>query len=142
MPRRLTDYRGTVDDATIVEIYRKGRKLYKRHILHINSTPYGGGVAEILRSLIPLMNDIGVRVGWRILVGSPDFFRVTKKFHNSLQGEPISLTQKKIRIYEETNETSSKFTHIDHDLVVVHDPQPLPLITTDNWVDVYIDLLS
>ncbi len=129
MVRRLTDYRGIVDDAVIAEIYRKGRKLYKKHILHINSTPYGGGVAEILRSLIPLMNDIGVRVGWRILVGSPDFFRVTKKFHNALQGDQISLTRKKIRIYEETNETFAKLTHIDHDLVIVHDPQPLPLIT-------------
>jgi len=128
MVRRLTDYRGIVGDAIIADIYRKGRKLYKKHILHINSTPYGGGVAEILRSLIPLMNDIGVRIGWRILVGSPDFFRVTKKFHNSLQGEPISMTQKKIYIYEHTNETFSKFTHIDHDLVIVHDPQPLPLI--------------
>lgn len=128
MVKRLTDYLGIVDEATIAELYKKGSKLYNRHILHVNSTPYGGGVAEILRSLIPLMNDIGVRVGWRILVGSPDFFRVTKKFHNSLQGEPITLTKKKIQVYETTNETFSKFTHIDHDLVVVHDPQPLPMI--------------
>lgn len=128
MMRRLTDYRSIVGDAVIAEIYRKGRKLYKKHILHINSTPYGGGVAEILRSMIPLMNDVGVRVGWRILVGSPDFFRTTKKFHNALQGEPISLTQKKILVYEQANETFAKFTHIDHDLVVIHDPQPLPLI--------------
>jgi len=125
---RLTDYRQIVGDERIAEIYRKSRKLYRKTILEISSTPYGGGVAEMLRSLIPLMNDIGLYVGWRTIVGSPDFFRVTKKFHNALQGDAIALTQKKIKIFEETNQVFAKFTHIDHDLVVVHDPQPLPLI--------------
>ncbi len=128
MLRRLTDYRDIVGDDKIVQIYRKARRLYKKRILEISSTPYGGGVAEILRSKIPLMNDMGLYVGWRTLVGSPDFFRVTKKFHNALQGDSISLTARKMKIYEETNQLFAKFTHIDHDLVVVHDPQPLPLI--------------
>ncbi|HDI12866.1 MAG: glycosyl transferase family 1 [Hadesarchaea archaeon] len=126
--RNLTDYRGIIGDDKISEIYQKSRKLYKKHILHINSTAYGGGVAEMLQSIIPLFNSIGVYVGWRTLVGNPDFFRVTKKFHNALQGDSIALTRKKIKIYEETNNVFSKFTHIDHDLVVIHDPQPLPLI--------------
>ena len=128
MLRRLTDYRGLVGDEKISELYRKSRKLHKKHVLHISSTPYGGGVAEMLQSTVPLMNTMGIYVGWRTLVGNPDFFRVTKKFHNALQGDAIALTQKKIKVYEETNEMFSKFTHIDHDLVVVHDPQPLPLI--------------
>lgn len=128
MMRKLTDYRGIVGDAKIAEIYRKGRKLSKKHILNISSTPYGGGVAEILRSITPLMDDISIDVGWRTIVGSPDFFRVTKKFHNALQGDPITLTPRKINVYEETNLTFAKFTHVDHDLVVVHDPQPLALI--------------
>ena len=126
--RRLTDYSGIVGDKKISDIFRKGRKLYKKHILHINSTPYGGGVAEMLQSMVPLMNTMGIYVGWRTLISNPDFFRVTKKFHNALQGDAIALTQKKIRVYEETNEMFSKFTHVEHDLVVVHDPQPLPLI--------------
>jgi trehalose synthase len=128
MLRKLTDYRGIVGDAKIAEIYRKGRKLYKKHIVNLSSTTYGGGVAEILRGIIPLMNDIGILVGWRTIVGSPDFFRVTKKFHNALHGDSITLTQKKIKVYEETNEAFSKLTHLDHDLVIVHDPQPLPII--------------
>ena len=126
--RRLADYRTIVGDKKISEIYRKSRKLYKKHILHISSTPHGGGVAGILQSTIPLMNTMGLSVGWRTLVGTPDFFRVTKKFHNALQGDGISLTRKKMKIYEEINEIFSKFTHVYHDLIVVHDPQPLPLI--------------
>lgn len=128
MISKLTDYREIVGDAKIAEIYRKGRKISKKHILHISSTPYGGGVAEILRSMIPLMNDLSIDVGWRTIIGSPDFFRVTKKFHNALHGDPISLTRKKIEVYEKTNLVFAKFTHVDHDLVVVHDPQPLALI--------------
>jgi trehalose synthase len=128
MLRKLTDYRPIVGDAKIAEIYRKGRVLCKKHIVNLSSISYGGGVAEVLRNVVPLMNDIGILVGWRTIVGSPDFFRVTKKFHNALQGDSIALTQKKINVYEETNETFSKLTHLDHDLVIVHDPQPLPLI--------------
>jgi len=124
----LTDYRDFVDEPKISEIYRKGSRISRRHILHISSTYYGGGVAEILRSLVPLLNDVGIDVGWRTVVGSPDFFRVTKKFHNALQGDKIALTKMKKKVYEETNEIFSKFTHVEHDLVVVHDPQPLPLI--------------
>lgn len=128
MLRGLTDYRAIVGDAKIAEIYRKGRKISKKHVLNISSTPYGGGVAEILRSIVPLMNDISIDVGWRTMVGAPDFFRVTKKFHNAIHGDPISLTRKKIEVYEGTNLMFAKFTHVDHDLVVVHDPQPLALI--------------
>jgi len=126
--RSLEDYREIVGDETIGEIYRKARGLYGRRVLHINSTYQGGGVAEMLSSLVPLFNDIGIDAGWRILHGSPDFFTITKKFHNALQGSNINLTEIKKKIYEETNENFSIFTHIDHDLVVIHDPQPLPII--------------
>jgi len=126
--RRLTDYRTIIGEGMVAEIYRKARGLYRKRILHINSTSYGGGVAETLQGVIPLLNTMGLYVGWRTLVGNPDFFRVTKKFHNALQGDSIYLSSRKMWIYEETNHVFSKFTHIDHDLVVVHDPQPLPLI--------------
>ena len=124
----LEDYREIVGDEVINEIYRKVRLLYGKHILHINSTSHGGGVAEILNSKIPLMNDAGVDAGWRILPGAPEFFAVTKKFHNALQGGKINLTDIKKRLYFQANEVFSKYTHIDHDCVIVHDPQPLPLI--------------
>ena len=124
----LEDYKDIVGVKVIGEIHKKARKLYGKHILHINSTYQGGGVAEILNSLVPLMNDVGLDAGWRILHGNPDFFSITKKFHNALQGEPIHFTAIKEQLYMQANEDFSSFTHIDHDCVIVHDPQPLPLI--------------
>jgi len=112
----------------LAEIYARARGLYGKHIIHVNSTYQGGGVAEILHSLVLLMNDVGISTGWRILHGTPDFFNITKKFHNALQGASINLSERKKQIYLQTNESFSKFTHINHDCVIVHDPQPLPLI--------------
>ena len=130
MVKRLVDYRDFVGESKISKIYRKGSKLSKYHILHINSTYYGGGVAEILRNMTLLLNEIGVDVGWRAMIGNQDFFRVTKEFHNALQGdESINMTDWKKEVFEEVNEDFSSFTHVDHDLVIVHDPQPIPLIT-------------
>lgn len=128
MRRSVEDYREIVGDEVISEIHRRARKLYGKHILHINSTYQGGGVAEMLSSLIPLMNDVGMDVGWVILHGEPDFFTVTKKFHNALHGERINLSEMKKGLYIMTNEDFSVYTHIHHDCVIVHDPQPLPLI--------------
>lgn len=126
--KRLNDYRGIVSDEVISEIYKKARQIYGKRIIHINSTYLGGGVAEILSSFVPLMNDAGVDMGWRILHGNPDFFDITKKFHNALQGDPVNLTEIKKRLYIEANEYFSTYTHITHDCVIIHDPQPLPLI--------------
>lgn len=126
--RNIEDYREISGDEAISEIYRKARKLYGRRVLHINSTYQGGGVAEMLHSIMPLFNDIGIVAGWRILHGNPDFFTITKKFHNALQGEEINLTEMKKRLYIQTNETFSTYTHIDRHCVIIHDPQPLPLI--------------
>lgn len=138
MRRSLEDYREIVGDRVIASIYRKARGLYGKHILHINSTYQGGGVAEMLQTLVPLMNDIGIDTGWRILHGNPDFFTITKKFHNALHGESLNLSKIKKTLYVQTNEDFSTYTHIDHDCVIVHDPQPLPLIKFYNkrqpWV--------
>jgi len=124
----LENFRTIVPDETLAEIYARARGLYGKHIVHINSTYQGGGVAEILYSLVLLMNDVGVDTGWRILHGSQDFFNITKKFHNALQGAGLNLSEQKKRLYLQVNENFSKFTHLDHDCVIVHDPQPLPLI--------------
>ncbi|HDQ99848.1 MAG TPA: glycosyltransferase [candidate division WOR-3 bacterium] len=125
----LADYRETVGDEVLYEIYRRARKLHDQHVLHINSTHQGGGVAEILNSLVPLMNDAGVDAGWRTLHGSADFFMVTKKFHNALQGQEINFSEMKRRLYLETNRTFASYTHLEHACLIVHDPQPLPLVT-------------
>jgi len=126
--RSLDDYSEIVGDEVLSSIYRKARPLSGKHILHINSTYQGGGVAEILGSMVVLMNDLGIDVGWRVMLGTPDFFAITKKFHNALQGGGINLTEMKKRLYIRASEDFSVFTHIDHDCVVIHDPQPLPLI--------------
>lgn len=128
MEKNLDQYRKVVGDEEIARIFEEATGLYDKHILMINSAFRGGGVAEILNSLLPLMNDAGLDIGWRILHGSPDFFQVTKKFHNALQGAKINFTEMKKAVYLEANQSFSKFTHIDHDLVIIHDPQPLPLI--------------
>ncbi|NOZ93108.1 glycosyltransferase [bacterium 3DAC] len=129
MQKKLSDYRRVIGDKEIYEIYKAAKPLLGKHVVHINSTYQGGGVAEMLNTLIPLMNSIGIKTGWRILHGTPEFFNVTKSFHNALQGADINLTNNIKKIYEETVEAFSVFTHLDHDFVIVHDPQPLPLIS-------------
>ncbi|MFP4589699.1 MAG: glycosyltransferase [Candidatus Acetothermia bacterium] len=126
--KRIEDYRPVVGDEVIANIFRKTRKLYGKKILHVNSTYQGGGVAEILDKMVPLMSDLGLAVDWRILHGSHDFFTITKKFHNALQGEDINFSELKRSAYLNTNQKFASYSHIDHDLVIVHDPQPLPLI--------------
>ena len=124
----LDNYREIVGDEVISGIYRKARKLYGKHFLQINSTYYGGGVAEILDSLVPLMNNVGIETDWRMLRGSPDLFTITKKFHNALQGNSIKLSDRKKQLYIGANEAFSTYCHIDQDCIIIHDPQPLPLI--------------
>jgi len=126
--RELEDYEPLVGAAVIDRIYDKVTPLEDIHVVHVNSTYYGGGVAQLLESLTLLMNAVGIRTGWRVLQGRPDFFSITKKMHNALQGEDINLTALKKRIYEQVVFENSVRTHLDHDYVIVHDPQPLPLI--------------
>jgi trehalose synthase len=125
---RLEDFRKIVPDELLAEIYQRARHLYNKHIVHLNATYQGGGVAEILYSLAMLMNDVGIDTGWRILHGSQEFFEITKSFHNALQGAKINLTDTKKKLYIQVNENFAKFTHIEHDCVIIHDPQPLSLI--------------
>lgn len=128
MTKSLDEYRQVVGDDVIGEIYAKARGLMGKRVVHVNSTSQGGGVAEILSSLVPLMNDVGIETDWRVLHGNPDFFTITKKFHNALQGGSLNLTDIKKQLYIQASEAFSTYFHIDADCVIVHDPQPLPLI--------------
>jgi trehalose synthase len=128
MRRKIEDYIPIVSDNVIAELHKKAKKLLKKHILHINSTFMGGGVAEILYNLVPMMNDAGVDTGWRVLHGNAVFYQISKKFHNGLQSADINISEMEKRIYIEVNEAFSTYTHVDHDCVIVHDPQPLPFI--------------
>ena len=125
----LSSYAAIVGKTELEKIHAEAEKLTGKHITCVNSTYQGGGVAEILNSIVPMFDQVGVDFGWRILHGTPDFFTITKKFHNALQGSNINLSKRKKDIYYETNRRFSTFTHIEHDLVIVHDPQPLPLIS-------------
>ncbi|MBZ0157970.1 MAG: glycosyltransferase [Alphaproteobacteria bacterium] len=122
------DYEKYSGAEAVERVARKARPLRDYHIAHINSTYYGGGVAEILSSKSLLMNSLGIRTGWRIIQGSPDFFSITKKMHNALQGDRINLSKRKMEIYESVIYENAVRNHLDHDIVLVHDPQPLPLI--------------
>ncbi|MBU7042096.1 MAG: glycosyltransferase [Theionarchaea archaeon] len=124
----LKKYEKIVGKDVMNTLREKSRKFSKSHILTVNSTHQGGGVAELLNSMVIIFNKLGIPFGWRILHGDPDFFTITKKFHNGLQGQSINLSNMKKKIYLEVNRRFSIFTHIDHDMVIIHDPQPLPLI--------------
>jgi trehalose synthase len=124
----VQDYEPLVGAEAIERILKKAERLSDLHIVNVSSTYYGGGVAELLSSLTLLMNQAGIRTGWRVIEGRPDFFSVTKKMHNALHGAELELTEQKIRIYEEVAYENAVRVHLDHDLVVVHDPQPLPMI--------------
>ncbi len=124
----VEDYEPYIGGQAVERIYKKASRLKDIHVANINSTYYGGGVAELLSSKTLLMNSLGIKTGWRVIQGSPDFFSITKKMHNALQGADINLTKLKMEIYEEVIFENAIRNHFHHDIIVVHDPQPLPMI--------------
>lgn len=136
--RTLEDHRPIVGDDVISGIYRKAASLRGKRVLHVNSTYQSGGVAEMILSLVPLMNNVGIDTRWNILNGDGEFFAITKNFHNALQGQAVAFSDEEKDLYLQTNEAFSGQMAIDHDLVVIHDPQPLPLVRfyrkTQPWV--------
>ncbi len=125
---QVEDYEQFVGAETIERIKEKAKSLHDLHVANVNSTYYGGGVAQLLSSLTLLMNSLGIKSGWRAIHGPPDFFSVTKKMHNALQGGEINLTKRKMELYEDVIYENMIRNHLDHDVVIVHDPQPLPMI--------------
>jgi trehalose synthase len=126
---QIEDYEPFVGAETIERIKKKARNLQHLHVVNVNSTYYGGGVAELLTSLTLLMNSLGIKTGWRVIQGAPDFFSITKKMHNALQGGEINLSDRKMQIYEEIIYENAIRNHLEsHNMVLIHDPQPLPMI--------------
>ncbi len=126
---QIEDYEPFVGPKTINRIQKKARSLKNLHVVNVNSTYYGGGVAELLSSLTLLMNSVGIKTGWRLIQGAPDFFSITKKMHNALQGGRINLSDRKMHIYENVIYENAIRNHLDsHNIVIIHDPQPLPMI--------------
>jgi len=126
--RSLTSYIPIVGEKIVEEVTVLGEKLEGKSVVHVNSTSYGGGVAEILHTLVPLMRDVGLDASWKVIEGTPDFFKTTKSFHNALQGKKIQLTNEMKRIYLENTEKNAELLKSAYDFAVIHDPQPLAII--------------
>ena len=127
--RELEQYEPLIGVAETERIFRKAERVRTQHVEHVSSTYYGGGVAEILTPLTLLMNAIGIETGWRMIQGTPAFFSCTKKLHNTLQGDDASFSKAEKAIYEQVALENALRLHLDDsDVVVVHDPQPLPLV--------------
>lgn len=125
----LHNYKSIIGAPEIAKIEKLAEDLHAKEIVHVNSVAVAGGVAELLNALVPLANGLGLRVGWRFLPGTTQFFEVTKRFHNALQGDKAAFSRRDFEIYLEVLERTSIFNHFDHHhLVMIHDPQALALI--------------
>jgi len=125
--KHLEDYRPIVGEQVIEEIFSLSEPLHGARVLHVNSTSFGGGVAEILHTLVPLMRDVGLDAEWRVIEGSDEFFNVTKAMHNGLQGMSIPFTDQMKDIWQRYNRLNAEELEGKYDFVVVHDPQPAGL---------------
>lgn len=128
IPKSLEDYRTIVGDQIIDEIRSLAASLQGARLVHINSTAFGGGVAEILTTLVPLMNDIGLKAGWEVINGDDKFFQATKAMHDSLQGMPVPWTQYMSKVWLHYNEINTEQFDRDYDFVIIHDPQPAGIL--------------
>src|SRR6266536_3387262 len=125
---QIEDYEPLIGSENVDRVREKARKFEGLRVANFNSTYYGGGVAEMISSLTLLMNSLGLRTEWRVIQGTADFFSITKKMHNALQGGEIDLSEIKKEIFEQVIHENSVRNFLEHDFVIVHDPQPLPLI--------------
>ena len=126
--KNIEDYTPVVGQKVIDNLKEMAAKFKDARVLHVNSTAYGGGVAEILHTLVPLMNDLGIDTTWKVIYGQDEFFNVTKAFHNALQGMDLDLTDEMIEIYKRYNQMNAKGFINDYDFIFIHDPQPAYLI--------------
>ncbi len=127
----IEDYAAIVGDDVISHLRQLAAPLKGLKVVHVNSTRLGGGVAEILTKLVPLMEDLGIDVHWEVIRGQEDFFQCTKNFHNALQGKQIPLSESMLKAYEDTNAANAEELRPkleEADVVFIHDPQPLQLL--------------
>jgi trehalose synthase len=124
----LESYRGIAPDSMLTELTVLAEALQGRTLHHINSTRYGGGVAELLARLVPWTQSLGIQTSWDVISGSPAFFEVTKKMHNALQGADVEIFHDELDLYLHSLQENARRLRLDADVVVVHDPQPVYLI--------------
>ncbi|BAB65387.1 glycosyltransferase [Sulfurisphaera tokodaii] len=124
----IEKYAEIIGEDELDSIVKIAEKLKGVSVLHINSTPSGGGVAEILSKLVPLMRELGIETDWKVIRGDKDFFTVTKSFHNSLQNGFGELPKGAFEIYNKWQEINGNELDLDYDIIFIHDPQPAGLI--------------
>jgi trehalose synthase len=126
--KSLADYATIATRGLMEEIRRLAEPLAGKRVAHLSATAFGGGVAEINYTLVPLMADAGLEVDWRIIHGQDEFFSVTKTIHNALQGNPLGLTGEQQQTFMRFNALNAEEFGEDYDFVIVHDPQPVSMI--------------
>jgi trehalose synthase len=138
--QQLDRYEDVVGHAEVQRLRNLAARLEGRKIVHVNSTKAGGGVAEILGWMIPLMQELGLDVRWEVISGPPDFYRVTKTIHNGLQGLPVAFHSRDFELHHEVNRQNAEKLNLAADVVIVHDPQPifLPEYTPKDQVKSWI----
>lgn len=131
MPKKLDKYAPIAGLDVIEHLRQLAKPLEGLNVLHINSTKVGGGVAEILHKMVPLMTELGINTTWEIIEGDSPFYKCTKSFHNAIQGNRLDIPESLLRVYEDTNKITAEKLHDtvrSADIVLIHDPQPLALI--------------
>jgi trehalose synthase len=121
-------YAGIAPKSDLILLRRLGEKMRGRSFLHVNSTKEGGGVAEILHRMVPLLEGLGIVALWKVIEGDEAFFDITKKIHNALQGNPETITKGMWEYHYEVNRKNAETLDLEADAVLIHDPQPAPLI--------------
>lgn len=125
---KLEEYIPIVGQSTIDDLKLLADRLKDKLVQHVNSTPVGGGVAEILSCMVPLLRELGVNTRWDVIKGGEQFFEVTKKFHNALHGRKEEISQRDFDVFMDTSNENIREIDTCGDIVFVHDPQPIALI--------------
>jgi trehalose synthase len=133
--KSLADYTTLATRGLMDEIRRLAEPLAGKRVVHLSATAFGGGVAEINYTLVPLMQDAGLEVEWRIIRGQEEFFDVTKTVHNALQGSPQGLTDAQQDVFRRYNGLNAAEFEGEYDFIIVHDPQPVAMIDHANAGD-------
>ncbi|MFC2004702.1 glycosyltransferase [Chloroflexota bacterium] len=124
----LDNYKSIIGVDKMKELRKLADELRGARILHLNATPYGGGVSELLRSELPLLRDLGLNADWKVIFGDEKFFTITKSFHNALQGGEFNLDNNVKEVYLSYNTENAQLLEEQYDYIIVHDPQPLALL--------------
>jgi trehalose synthase len=128
LEKTLADYAEVAGEEAIERVRSAAAALDGARVLHVNATAYGGGVAELLATHVPLLRDLGIDAEWQVIHGSDEFFGVTKSVHNALQGAPLEWTPAMARTYLEKVLDNALLLEGTYDYVVIHDPQPAALL--------------